>query len=220
MRTCLSPLSSIRLMRATRASSPGKRARTSSRNRRLISKMISRWRGSNERNQLQRPLFQRLGEQRVIRVRERLLCHVPRLVPAEVLHVEKDAHELGDRERRVSVIELDRDLVRHPVPVRVRAPKTPGQVCQRAGDEEVLLHEAQRAAACGRIIRVQHAGQRLGHQRFGQRPDELAGAELLKIEIVRRDRAPQSQGVDRLAAVTDDRSIERNAAQASRGDRG
>ena len=75
----------------------------------------------------------------------------------------------GDRERRVSVVELDRDLVRHPVPVRVRASKAPGQVSQRAGDEKVFLHEAQRAAADGGIIRIQHSRQRLGHQRFGQR---------------------------------------------------
>ena len=43
--------SSTRLMWRTRSSSPGKRARTSSSSRRLISKMISRCRGSSSSNQ-------------------------------------------------------------------------------------------------------------------------------------------------------------------------
>ena len=50
MRILRSAPSSIRLTRATRPSSPGKRRRTSSRRRRLISKMISRWRGSSSSN--------------------------------------------------------------------------------------------------------------------------------------------------------------------------
>jgi hypothetical protein len=62
IRTHFSPCSLISETRATRASSFGKRARTSSRNRRLISKMISRWRGSSAREQRQRPLLERLGQ--------------------------------------------------------------------------------------------------------------------------------------------------------------
>ena len=46
MRTGRSPVSPMSDMRGRAASSPGKRARTSSRKRRLISEMISRWRGS------------------------------------------------------------------------------------------------------------------------------------------------------------------------------
>src|SRR5882672_3612525 len=52
MRTLRFGPSSMRLMFATRASSPGKRARTTSSKRRLISNMISRWRGRRTSNQL------------------------------------------------------------------------------------------------------------------------------------------------------------------------
>ena len=51
MRTCLLAPSSIRLMRSARPSSPGKRPCTEWSRRRLISKMISNWRGSNISNQ-------------------------------------------------------------------------------------------------------------------------------------------------------------------------
>ena len=46
MRTLREGVSSIRLMRAGRSASPGKRAPTSARKRRLISKTISRCRGN------------------------------------------------------------------------------------------------------------------------------------------------------------------------------
>ena len=43
----------------------------------------------------------------MVRVEERVGRDLPRLVPRDVLLVDEDAHELGDRERRVRVIELD-----------------------------------------------------------------------------------------------------------------
>ena len=50
MRTFCSVPSSMRLTRATRPPSPGKRAWTSSSSRRLISRTISRWRGNSTSN--------------------------------------------------------------------------------------------------------------------------------------------------------------------------
>ena len=58
-----------------------------------------------------RPLFQRLGQQRVVGVGQRADRQVPRLVPAELGLVEQDAHQLGHGHRRMRVVELDGDLV-------------------------------------------------------------------------------------------------------------
>ena len=44
--------------------------------------------------------------------------------------------------------------------------------------------------------------------------DELAAAELLEVEDIGRGRGPEPQRVDGLAAVADDRAVERNAEQA------
>ena len=69
-----------------------------------------------------RPLLERLGQQRVVRVGERAPREVPGLVPAELRLVEQDAHQLGHRERRVRVVQLDRDLLGQRAPVvRCRA---------------------------------------------------------------------------------------------------
>ena len=96
--------------------------------------------------QLDRPLLQGLGQQRVVGVRQGADGQVPRLVPAELGLVEQDAHQLGDGHRRVGVVELDRDLVRQRRPVVPAAAEPGDDVGQRAADEEVLLEEPQRPA--------------------------------------------------------------------------
>ena len=56
-----------------------------------------------------RPLLKRFGEDGVVREEERVAGDLPGLVPWNVLLVDKDAHELGDGERRVR---LGKSLVR------------------------------------------------------------------------------------------------------------
>ena len=90
-----------------------------------------------------RPFLQGLGQQRVVGVGQRPLREVPGLVPAELRFVEQDAHQLGDGHRRVRVVELDGDLLGQRAPVGVAAAEAPHEVGQRAGDQEILLHEAQ-----------------------------------------------------------------------------
>ena len=56
--------------------------------------------------EIDRPLLQCLGEQRVIRVGECSASHRPRFVPAESMFVHEQAHQLRDGDRGVRVIEL------------------------------------------------------------------------------------------------------------------
>ncbi len=165
---------------------------------------------------LDRPLLQGFGQERVVRVGERLLGEVPGLVPSQVRIVEEDAHQLGDGQGRVRVVELDGDLVGQRAPVGVALPEAPHEIGQRAGDQEILLHEAQRLSHARRVVGIEHPRQGFGGERLGHRADELAVAEYLEIEVVRRRRGPQSERVDALAAVAHHGAIERNADQAGR----
>ena len=56
----------------------------------------------------------------------------------------------------------------------LRAPEAPHEVGQRAGDEEIFLHEAQPLPHARRVVGIEHAGQRFGGERLGQRADEVA----------------------------------------------
>lgn len=51
-----------------------------------------------------RPLLQRLWQNGMVRKRKRARDNLPRRVPRDVLFVDEDAHELGNRERRVRLL--------------------------------------------------------------------------------------------------------------------
>src|SRR5207253_55814 len=93
--------------------------------------------------QLHRPLLQGFGQQRVVGIGKRLYCEVPGFVPTKVSLVQKNAHQLGDGEGRVRVVELDGHLVGQGVPVAVAAAEAGDNVGQRTGNQKVLLAEAQ-----------------------------------------------------------------------------
>ena len=111
------------------------------------------------------------------------------------------------------VVELNRDLVGERAPIGIAAAEAPDEIGQRAGDQEILLHEAQALSHVGGIVWIEHPGQRFGRESPSQGADKIAAAEFLKVEIVGRSGGPQAQCIDGLAAITDDWSIERNADQ-------
>ena len=163
-----------------------------------------------------RPFFQGLGQQGVVRVGKSPLGQRPCLVPAKVRFVQENSHQLGDGHRRVGVVELDGDFLGKRIPVGVAAAETPHQVGQRAGHQEILLHEAQPLPHARGIIGIQYPRQGLGRERLGLRADKIAGAESLKIEIIRRCGGPEPKRIDRLAAVADHGAVERDAEQRGR----
>ena len=62
-------------------------------------------------HQRNRPALERLGQQRVVGVGERRLRDLPGLVPFEPVEVDEDAHQFGDGDRGMGVVELHRDVV-------------------------------------------------------------------------------------------------------------
>src|SRR5271166_3016440 len=138
----------------------------------------------------ERPFLQCLGQQRVIGIGQSPLREVPRLVPAEMHVVEQNPHQLRYRHRRVGIIQLDGDLLGKRDPISVVAPKAAQEIGQRAGDEKILLFEAQRLPPFRTVIGIQHPGQRFGCESTSHRCDEIAAAEFLEVEIVGRSCGP------------------------------
>ena len=65
------------------------------------------------------PLLQSLGQDGVVGVAHNLRHDVPGVIPLELLLVDEDAHELGDADHRVGVVELEDDLVRESRQIRL-----------------------------------------------------------------------------------------------------
>ena len=114
------------------------------------------------------------------------------------------------------IVELDGDLLGERAPIGVAAPETPDQIGQRAGDEEILLHEAERLPHARGVVRIEHPRQRFGRERLGQGADEIAAAEFLEVEEIGRAGGPEPERVDGLAPVAHHRAIVRDADQAGR----
>src|SRR6202041_3177138 len=115
---------------------------------------------------------------------------------------------------RMRVVELKRRFLREQAPVRVMHPKAANDIRQGAGHQKIFLNQAKSLAQAGRVIGIEHAGQRFRLERLGYRADELAVTEGLEVEIFGRAGGPQAQRVDGPAAVPHDRAIVGNADQA------
>ena len=115
---------------------------------------VSREQALHERH---RPLLEGLRQQRVVRVVEHRPRDLPRGVPRHAVHVHEQAHELGDADHRMRVVELDRDMVRERRELAILSLVTPHEVLQRCGREEDLLPEPELGARRRLVARVEHA---------------------------------------------------------------
>ena len=98
------------------------------------------------------PGLERLGQQGVVCVREHAPRDRPGRLPLELVLVDEQPHQLGDRERRVRVVELDRHGVRQCLE-RSSVGQVLGQdVLQACADEEVRLLEPQLLALRRRVV--------------------------------------------------------------------
>ncbi len=127
--------------------------------------------------------------------------------------IEEQAHELGDRQRRMRVVELNGDLVGQRAPARIRMFETSDDVGQRAADQEIFLDEAQHLAGPVGVVRIEDARDGAGEHMIEDGADEIAGVELGEVEVIGGGSRPQPERVDGPPAVTDHRTIVRNAEQ-------
>jgi hypothetical protein len=100
-----------------------------------------------------RPALEGLGQQRVVGVAEGAGGDLPGRSQDSPALVDEDAHQLGHGDGGVRVVELDGDLVGKLVEVGVGLLVAADDVGDGAGDEEVLLLEAQLAPGPGAVVR-------------------------------------------------------------------
>ena len=168
--------------------------------------------------QLHRPDLQRLGQQGVAGVGEALPGDRPGLVPVEALLVHEDAHQLGHRDHRVGVVELEHDPLRQVAKVEALLQLIVEEIADRAGHEEVLLLEAQLLALRRRVLGVEDLGDVLGEGLRAGRLGVVAGVEDLQVEALGRLGAPQPQGVDDAVAEARDHVVVGDAEHVPSGD--
>ena len=158
-------------------------------------------------NRSTRPALQRLGQQRVVGVGDAGARRVDGRIETHAVTIGQQQDQLRNGDRRMGVVELDRDVLGQRREIAVLVDEAADQVLQRCRGKEIFLLEPQLLAFGGRIVRVEDARDRLGQHPPLGRLDELAAVETVEIEHLRRLRRPQAQRVDVLAAPARDRRV-------------
>ena len=129
------------------------------------------------------------------------------------MQIHQKAHQLGHRDSRVGVVELDRRLVGQGAHVAEILHVAAHDVLDRCGGEEELLAQPQLLAGGVGIGRIEHPRQALGAVAVGQGADVVAGVERVQTDRIEGLGGPQAQGVDPLAAPADHRRVDRHGDQ-------
>ena len=117
----------------------------------------------------------------------------------------------------MGIVQLNGDLVRQRVPIRIFVLAEPAHdVVQRTDNQEVLLQKPQPSPRLGRIVGVQHSGQRCCGDVVQHCAHEIAGGKVSEVETVRGSCRPEAQGVDTLTPVADHRPVVGDAEQVAR----
>ena len=111
------------------------------------------------------------------------------------------------------IVKLDGSFLGKHVPVVIAAAEAPHESGQRTRYEKIFLYETQFLPAVGGVIGVEHARNGVGHQRLSHGSNEIAVAEDLKIEVIRRTGGPQTESVDGFSAIADHGPIKRHTDQ-------
>ena len=164
------------------------------------------------------PRLQRLGQDRVVRVREGAGDDLPGVLPAEVVVVHEQAHELGDGQHGVRVVELHRVVLGEAGEVVAVVPHVVvDDLLQGRGAEEVLLAHAQHLALEGGVVGVQDAGDVHRALAVDDGVGEALGVEGVVVELLEGLGLPQAQGPDVLRAVPGDRHVVGDGAHSEVG---
>ena len=159
------------------------------------------------------PFLEGLRQQRVIRVAHRRLRDLPRGVPGQLPLVHQDAHQLGDGQRRMRVVQVNGDLGRKRVEALVIQLIARHEVAHRAGNQEVLLEQAKLLPRRHCVGRIQDFRDGLRRDLLLHRHQIVAGVEDLHVEVVRGAGGEEPEEIHRPASAAGDGNIVRNAKQ-------
>ena len=158
-------------------------------------------------HQLHRPGFQRFGQQRMVGIGYGFLRDVPRLRPAQMMHIQQNAHEFGHGNGGMCVIELNGDTLRQAADIAILLHMAAQKVSQRGRRKEIFLPQTQFLPRRCLITGVENFGNGFGLHLFGERADIIAAVEGIKTQRVGCARRPQPQCIDMTPAPARHRRI-------------
>ncbi|MNV13208.1 hypothetical protein D3C71_1038390 [compost metagenome] len=158
-------------------------------------------------HQLLVPALQRFWHQGVVGVSEGLASDRPGRIPAQLVLIEQYAQQFRDRDRWVSVVQLDNFVIRQLRQLTARQMMATQDIRHRTGALEILLHQAQFFTRQMVVVRVQNFGQLLGVDTLLFGTQEIAVVKFGQIERMRVFRLPQTQRLRDAVTIAQHRQI-------------
>ncbi len=153
------------------------------------------------------PALECFGENGVIGITGGGANDLPGFFPVEAFHIDEDAHQFGDDERWVGIVELDEDVLRQVVDGVAFFAEAAQDVVHGGCDEEVLLAEAELLTLHGGVVRVEDLGEVLGENFAFHGFNVVTAVEFVEGEFVGGLCAPEAEGINVCAAEADDRQV-------------
>ena len=153
-----------------------------------------------------RPALQGLGHDGMVGIGHGAGDQIPSRVPGIAALIQQDAHQLGNGQGGVGVVDVDGGVVRQVVQGAELLEVAAHDVLHRGGDQEILLRQPQGFALPVIIGGVEHLGDDLGHGLL------LHGAHILTLVEqghvhARGGGAPQPQGGHAAAILARDHQV-------------
>ncbi|OPY65168.1 MAG: hypothetical protein A4E62_02735 [Syntrophorhabdus sp. PtaU1.Bin002] len=153
------------------------------------------------------PRFKGLRQYRMVRVSEGPRSNSPSIVPHHPLFVHKNSHQLGDGDRRMGIVKLDRNLLRKLIVAPVRLLVSSDDIHKSGADEEILLFEPQLLACCILVTRVEHLRDIFTAVAVLYCLYIVTAVEELKVKFPHRLGSPQTERVHRIVLEPRDRVV-------------
>ena len=160
-----------------------------------------------QREELFVPGLQRLGQDGVVGVGHRVHHRVPCVLPRIVVVIQQNAHQFGNAERGMRVVDVDGNLVGKVCKRAVHREMVADDALYRCADEEVLLLQTQQLTLGVVVGGVKHLGNGLRLCALRQCLRILPLCEQRHIEVGDVACAPQTQTADRVAVCTRDHHV-------------
>ena len=163
--------------------------------------------GKKSGEQLDGPFLKRFRHDGVVCISAALSHNAPRLVPCERVVIHEDAHQLGDGQSGVCIIELEDILLMQLSDVVVCLHVLLDRALKCCGYEEILLFETKLLTLYMVVAGIEDVADRAGKVFLLDGLLVLASVKRVKLEAYYRLRVPDSESIYKAVAITDDRKI-------------
>ena len=139
------------------------------------------------------PLFKSLGHNGVVGVSKGMCNNIPCALPVIAALVEKYSHKFGNSESRVSVVDVDSNLVGKVVKSAVNVEVSVYDIRNRSRRHEILLTKTERLALGVVVIRIKNLCYSLRHDVSAESLYIVALVEIVHAEEARNVRFPEAE---------------------------